>query len=691
MSFCRSGRLSCLALLLGLGVGVSGQAQEAAGTWAVVVGVSKFKSLKADEQLQYADKDAEAFAKFISSPRGRGVKQENITLMLNGDATAAAIKKRLGTTLPRSAKPNDVVYIFLATHGMVEKDAAKAAYILGTDADPEDLYSTAIPMKDLDDIVSSRLEKAGRIVLLADACHSGTMGGGIHASLQAAAGKRKELIGLMASRGLESSMEGPQFCGGHGAFTCFLLRGLDGAADADKDKTVTVSELIDYLTENIRKATDNKQHLQNFGSFDNEVPLSCVDKPGVELGLPKGSLMSRPEFLVASLRPLLPHSPDLRQDFERALKEGKLLTPTGQSAWDLYQQLSKSAPAAEQEDARDSLAIALEDKGQEVLLAYLKGDARPLSPEQYSFGAQLFERASELSPEFPKLKAKARFCEGRAAVARNQFAPAEAALREAIQLDKDGAYSYNALGIAYMNQRRYNDAITNFKAAIERAPKWAYPNYNMAYAYEFMGDLSGAERAYKAALERADYAYLHYSLGSLYLKMRDRQGDAEKELRRAIELKPDDGVPYNLLGGMLQNRGDLGAAEAQLRLAVKVNPENVDFRRNLAKILLDRGNKQEAEKVLREALQMDPRYADAHRALGLLLMERGAMEEAETEFMVLLQLNPGDPSVFILLGDLHTAQKRNDDAANDYRQAQQLTTDPALLREIARKLKKVTK
>jgi len=55
---------------------------------------------------------------------------------------------------------------------------------------------------------------------------------------------------------------------------------LDGAADADRDKTVTVSELISYMAEQIPKATNDKQHLQNFGALANEVPLSFVDKPG---------------------------------------------------------------------------------------------------------------------------------------------------------------------------------------------------------------------------------------------------------------------------------------------------------------------------------------------------------------------------------------------------------------------------
>jgi len=252
---------------------------QAPNRWAVIIGISRFPKLPADQQLKYADQDAQAFAKFITSPRGGAVPAENVTLMLNENATKASILKRLGATLPRNAKPNDLVYIFLATHGMIEKDVARANYILGSDADPEDLYRTAVPMRDLDDIISNRLQNAGRIVLLADLSRSGTLGS-VHASLQQVAGKRRELVGLLASRRGEGSPEGPQFCGGHGAFACTLLKGLSGAADADKDSAVTVSELISFVSDQLRQATNDKQHLLTFGAFENEVPLSFVDKAG---------------------------------------------------------------------------------------------------------------------------------------------------------------------------------------------------------------------------------------------------------------------------------------------------------------------------------------------------------------------------------------------------------------------------
>src|SRR5215467_6365173 len=39
--------------------------------YAVVIGISQFENLSKDDWLQYADKDAQAFYDFITSPRGR--------------------------------------------------------------------------------------------------------------------------------------------------------------------------------------------------------------------------------------------------------------------------------------------------------------------------------------------------------------------------------------------------------------------------------------------------------------------------------------------------------------------------------------------------------------------------------------------------------------------------------------------
>jgi uncharacterized caspase-like protein len=56
---------------------------------------------------------------------------------------------------------------------------------------------------------------------------------------------------------------------GHGLFTQYFLRGLDGEADRDNDKIVTASELGAYLMPQVSRASGNLQTPQ-YGRLDGE-------------------------------------------------------------------------------------------------------------------------------------------------------------------------------------------------------------------------------------------------------------------------------------------------------------------------------------------------------------------------------------------------------------------------------------
>ena len=152
----------------------SGVAPDGQGKlWAVVIGVSNYKNLRAEEQLRFAHRDAEEMAAFLRSPNGGGFPSTQIKVLLNEEATIASVRTALGTWLPRSAEPNDVVYIFFAGHGVVAQGSD--GYLLANDSDPQNLYATALPIAELDRIVSERL-RARVAVVIADACHSGKIG-----------------------------------------------------------------------------------------------------------------------------------------------------------------------------------------------------------------------------------------------------------------------------------------------------------------------------------------------------------------------------------------------------------------------------------------------------------------------------------------------------------------------------------
>jgi uncharacterized caspase-like protein len=81
-----------------------------------------------------------------------------------------------------------MVLLFFAGHGApvvdqrgIERDGL-AKYLVPSDADPDDLYSTALPMDELQNILG-RIE-AERVVVFLDSCYSGAAGGRTFASKQ---------------------------------------------------------------------------------------------------------------------------------------------------------------------------------------------------------------------------------------------------------------------------------------------------------------------------------------------------------------------------------------------------------------------------------------------------------------------------------------------------------------------------
>src|SRR5580692_1462338 len=265
-----------------------------AKTFALLIGVSKYQKLPQNEWLQYADADAKTFSDHMASLRGGGVPPEQMVVLTNEQATTAAVRNAFQTFLKNRAGKKDTIFILVAGHGIVD---TRGAYIMTYDSDPEDLSATALPMAELQSLVNDELSKVGRVVFLADVCRAATIGSlktdAVGGAIERLGEAQGEMLGLMAARPKEVSYEGPNFGGGHGAFTYSVLKGLEGSADNNDDRAVDAGELIQYVQGNVSKLTNNKQHPRDFGNMANETKLSDLSKPGIQLARVKTFYDSR--------------------------------------------------------------------------------------------------------------------------------------------------------------------------------------------------------------------------------------------------------------------------------------------------------------------------------------------------------------------------------------------------------------
>jgi len=262
--------------------------------WAVIIGVGRYENPQIPP-LRYTVADAEAMYRTLTG--AAGFKKDNVLLLTDRSdrkPTLKNIKYALGTFLARNARKDDTVLIFFAGHGAPEIDQrglerdGLAKYLIPMDADPEDLYSTALPMDELQTIFG-RLE-SDRVVAFLDACYSGAAGGRTFASKKTRAGgvddqfldrltrSRGRAI-ITASRPAEVSIELPEL--GHGLFTYYTVAGLKGAADGNRDGIVTLQELYEYVEAEVSKksrAVGGNQHPVMKGELEGVLPLTRVGR-----------------------------------------------------------------------------------------------------------------------------------------------------------------------------------------------------------------------------------------------------------------------------------------------------------------------------------------------------------------------------------------------------------------------------
>jgi len=251
--------------------------------WAVVVGINDYPHTR---RLKWAVNDARAFYRHLVDVIQ--IPPENVTLLLNQDASLSRLRSSLGTHLKKMAGKEDMVIIYFAGHGATEKDVLSPdgdgleKYLLPYDVDPQDLYASALPMREISHIFY-RIQSQ-RIIFIADSCYSGASGGrtislsGIRANISDAfldriAGGKGTVI-MTASSANEVSAEDEKLQ--HGVFTFYLLEGLTGAADADKDGLVTVDEAYRYVSTHVPRATGQEQHPVKKGTVEGRLILSII-------------------------------------------------------------------------------------------------------------------------------------------------------------------------------------------------------------------------------------------------------------------------------------------------------------------------------------------------------------------------------------------------------------------------------
>jgi uncharacterized caspase-like protein len=227
--------------------------------FALIVGVSDYQYVT---PLNYATNDALLMYEFLLSNAGGHVPKNNISLLLDAEATASNVWSRGLSWLERTVRPTkgDRIYIYLAGHG--DAISSQEAFFLCADANPagdkNNYYATpgVLDLNVLKISIANFTSAGAEVILIMDACRSGDLPGirtGISNPYESVIERKAgEYLMLSVSAG-QLAIENQKWGSGHGIFTWYLAQGLSGQADQDEDNRVSFFELEQYVKGNVWK------------------------------------------------------------------------------------------------------------------------------------------------------------------------------------------------------------------------------------------------------------------------------------------------------------------------------------------------------------------------------------------------------------------------------------------------------
>jgi hypothetical protein len=279
--------------------------------WAVIIGVGAYADDAVPTRVAAAA-DARAFRDFLRSPAAGpgGLPATHRRVLLDRTATRASIQAAL-TDYLAGVGPDDVVLVFLAGTALPDPARPNAAYFVPYDARVDDLAGTALTVQWLTDAL--RNVGAHQKIVLADILQApgDARGGGraggqppgragqgqgqgegaaqghgqgqgpgqnlVHRALESSGPRDRSLVVLTAAGPASGPALEGQAWGGLGAFMHHVLGGLTGAADADDNGVVTLSELLGHTRDAVRRATSGAQVPGlSAASYDRHWPMAVV-------------------------------------------------------------------------------------------------------------------------------------------------------------------------------------------------------------------------------------------------------------------------------------------------------------------------------------------------------------------------------------------------------------------------------
>ena len=247
--------------------------------------------------------------------------------------------------------------------------------------------------------------------------------------------------------------------------------------------------------------------------------------------------------------------------------------------------------------------------------------------------------------------------------------------RKALEVDPDYADARLGLGNALLAQGKVTEAVKEYSEVRRINPNDKKAGVALANAMSKQGKGALAAAEYSRILESdPDNVDAHYNLG-LELSKQGKLDEAASHYSKALEINPNYAKAHNNLGAVLAQMGRSDEAVPHYQEALRIKPDYPEAHYNLAIALAAQGKSDEAFNHLSQAIRAKPDYAEAHNSLGALLAMRGSIPEAAGHFVEAVKYRPNYAEAHYNLGYALATQGKSKEAIGHYLEAIRIKPD----------------
>ncbi len=190
-----------------------------------------------------------------------------------------------------------------------------------------------------------------------------------------------------------------------------------------------------------------------------------------------------------------------------------------------------------------------------------------------------------------------------------KFDAAEKLLKSSISELGELPNLYNQLGLIYVHQSRFQNAIESFHRALRINPDYAEAGQNLSAILCDLGKYDDAREIYRSLPTSSK---THKSLPSLVL------GRLANQHRKS--------------GDMYVDAGELSSAITEYKKAIELYPEMPDVLYSLSTLYFRLGFIKKSEESLKTLLDYDAEHIQANTLLGIIYAQHGQTELAKSRW-----------------------------------------------------------